>query len=246
MKLENLHLILVRTQSPQNLGAVARLMRNFGLTRLTLVDRLTRDLDTARRVAVRAEDLIDGLAEVATLPEALGGARWVVGTSGRAGTGQRLLPPRAFAAEAAARTDEGEVALVFGGEQHGLTNDDLLRCHDVSAIPTGPDQPSLNLAQAALVYAYEVFHAGSPAETGLAPRGEARAPEGQLQQVEHALRTLLGQSKFADLDRPGHGVRELAHVLRRGAPTETEARLWLAALRLAIRAGAEKKDEIDL
>jgi TrmH family RNA methyltransferase len=232
LDLSRIHVVLVEAGEPMNLGAAARAMKNCGLSRLTLVAPRTLDLVTARRVAVHAEELLEAPRVERALPDAIAGARWVVGTSSRALHGRIRLGPREVAAQAA-RID-GEVALVFGGEQSGLSNDDLLQCHAVSAIDAAAGQPSLNLAQAVLVYAYELY--ALPREGGAPPDAPPRAEEGALQQVERSVEALLEASGFADPHRKGHGVRELSATLRRAALTPSEARLWVAALR-----GAEQR-----
>lgn len=228
----SVHVVLLRPAEPMNLGAVARAMKNFGLARWTLVDPKTTDLVTARRVAVHAEELLDALPTAPSLASAVASARWVVGTTSRGIEGRPALSPREVARQAL--EVEGEVALVFGGEESGLSNADLLQCHALSSIPAAPEQPSLNLGQAVLVYAYELFHAAAAAPT--APAKQERADDGALQQAERAIRGLLEASGFPDPDRPGHGVRELASGLRRAGLTPSEARLWVAALR-----GAERR-----
>lgn len=235
MNLDNVHVVLVQTSEPQNLGAVARAMRNCELSRLTLVEPLTDDLVTARRVAVHAEELLDAPRTVSPLSEAVADAIWVVGTTSRIIPGVPRLTPREVAARAAELTDGGEVALVFGGESSGLTNDHLLSCHAVSYIPAGPIQPSFNLAQAVLVYAYELHEAFRQGMALPAP-AEPRAPDRELAMLETVLRKLLDASGFPDPDRPRHGVRNLAQTLRRAGLTLVEAKLWHAALRVALRA----------
>ena len=131
------------------------------------------------------------------------------------------------------------MALVFGDEVSGLTNADLLACHDVSCIPASLSQPSYNLAQSVVIYAYELLLASG---ASIAPVEEERATESELQQIERALRELMAESGFADPDRPRHGVRDLAQTLRRSGLTPSEARLWLAALRRAI--AALERDEL--
>jgi TrmH family RNA methyltransferase len=238
--------VLVRPAEPMNLGAAARAMKNCGLSRLTLVAPETTDWVTARRVAVHSQELLAAPQIVESLAQAVGCAQWVVGTTSRALAGRVPLAPCEVATEAA-RLDGG-VALVFGGEESGLSNDDLLQCHAVSTIPTpraaggvawrdepaAAAQPSLNLAQAVLVYAYEMFQRSGSTSPPLDP--PPRADEGELQQVERAIRDLLVVSGFPDPDRRGHGVRELASTLRRSGLSPSHARLWVAALR-----GAERR-----
>jgi tRNA/rRNA methyltransferase len=223
-------LVLVRPRNPENLGAVARAMRNFDLTDWAIVALGTHDFAAARRVAVHAEELLDRPRLVATLDEAVADCVWVVATSGRAVRGRRRLLPEEVAREAAARAP-GLTALVFGEERSGLPAEIIERCHDLSAIPTGTAQPSLNLAQAVLLYAYEARRAA-----GSRPprRAGARATDAELVRMEEALRQVLRAGRFLS---PGerHAVRDLVAVLRRGGPSPREARLWETALRAVRR-----------
>ncbi|HET9554535.1 MAG TPA: RNA methyltransferase [Anaeromyxobacteraceae bacterium] len=219
-------IVLVRPRNPENVGAVARAMANFELDDWAVVQLGTHDFATARRVAVHAESLLDRPRLCQTLDEAVADCAWVVGTSARKVRGKRRLLPEEVAREAAARAP-GRTAIVFGEERSGLTAAEIDRCHDLSAAPTGAAQPSLNLAQAVLLYAYEARRAA-----GAAPRGRegALATDGDLSRLEEALRALLRDGRFlAGPER--HAVRDLAAVLRRGRPSPREARLWEAALR---------------
>jgi tRNA/rRNA methyltransferase len=205
-------------------------MRNFELDDWAIVELGTHDFSTARRVAVHAEELLDRPRLCRTLDEAVEDCAWVVATSARKVRGKRRLLPEEVAREAAALAP-GRTALVFGEERSGLTAAEIDRCHDLSAAPTGEAQPSLNLAQAVLLYAYEARRAA-----GLAPRGKAGAlaTDGQVAAVEEALRAALGGAGFLTSGGAGgerHAIRDLAAVLRRGRPSPREARLWESALR---------------
>jgi tRNA/rRNA methyltransferase len=223
--------VLVRPTNPENLGAVARAMKNFGLSDWAVVALGTYDFAAARRVAVHAEDLLDRPRLCATLDDAVTDCAWVVGTSSRRVRGRRRLTPDEVAEEAAARP--GRTAVVFGEERSGLDNAALERCDVLSAIPTEAAQPSLNLAQAVLVYAYALRRAAAGARP--APPRPAPATDGELVQVEEALRGALRAGGFlAGPER--HAVRDLAGTLRRARLSRREARLWLAALRRLGRA----------
>ncbi len=228
-------LVLLRPRNPENLGAVARAMKNFGLSDWAIAELGTHDFAAARRVAVHAEELLDRPRLVRTMEEAVADRAWVVGTSSRAVRGKRRLSPEEVAREALARAGEGGTALVFGDERSGLTNEELHRCHDLSSIPSGEAQPSLNLAQAALVYCYELRRAALSAAA--APRAAAAgATEAELVELEAALREALRAGGFlAGPER--HAVRDLLASLRRGRLSRREARLWLAALRTLARPG---------
>lgn len=229
-------LVLLRPRNPENLGAVARVMKNFGLSDWAIAELGTHDFAAARRVAVHAEELLDRPRLVRTLDEAVADRAWVVGTSSRSVRGKRRLSPEEVAREALARAGAGQggTALVFGDERSGLTNDELHRCHDLSAIPSGEAQPSLNLAQAALVYCYELRRASLSAAAAPAP-APAGATDAELAEVEEALRGALRAGGFlAGPER--HAVRDLTATLRRGRLSRREARLWVAALRTLGRA----------
>jgi tRNA/rRNA methyltransferase len=224
-------LVLLRPRNPENLGAVARAMKNFGVADWAIAELGTHDFETARRVAVHAEELLDRPRVVRTLDEAVADCAWVVGTSSRSVRGKRRLAPEEVAREALARAGEGRTAIVFGDERSGLTNAEIARCHDLSAIPTAAAQPSMNLAQAVVVYAYELRQAALAASAAPAqPRARAGATDAELSAVEEALRAALRAAGFlAGPER--HAVRDLVASLRRARLGRREARLWLAALR---------------
>jgi tRNA/rRNA methyltransferase len=224
-------IVLVRPRNPENLGAVARVMRTLGLDDWAIAALGTHDFAAARRVAVHAEDLLDRPRVVATLDEAVADCAWVVATSSRPVRGKRRLAPDEVAREALARAGEGTIAIVFGDERSGLTNAEVDRCDDLSAIPSEAEQPSLNLAQAVLVYAWELRRAALRAAPAPRRRGDAAgATDAELAEVEEALRGALRAGGFlAGPER--HAVRDLAATLRRARLSRREARLWLAALR---------------
>jgi len=226
--LEGVRIVLVRPANPENLGAVARAMKNFGLSDWAIVALGTHDFAAARRVAVHAEELLDRPRVCASLEEAIADCAWVVGTSSRHVRGRRRLTPDEVADEVALRG--GRTAIVFGEERSGLDNAAVERCHDVSSIPTSPAQPSLNLAQAVLVYAYALLRGTLLRAPRRPPPRPAPATEAELACVEEALRAVLrGGGFLAGPER--HAVRDLAGSLRRAQLSRREARLWLAALR---------------
>jgi tRNA/rRNA methyltransferase len=224
--------VLLRPRNPENLGAVARAMKNFGLDDWAIAELGTHDFATARRVAVHAEELLDRPRVVRTLDDAVADCAWVVGTSSRQVRGKRRLAPDEVAREARARAPEGRTAIVFGDERSGLTNAEVLRCDDLSAIPAGAAQPSLNLAQALVVYAYELrrafLKAVPPSPAGL-PAAAGGATDTELLALEASLRDALREGGFL-VGPERHAVRDLAATLRRARLSRREARLWRAAL----------------
>lgn len=223
--------VLMRPRNAENLGAAARALKNCGLSDWVWVTPEVEDLGPARRLAVHAEDVLDGARRADTLEEAVADCVWVVGTSSRKVEGKRRLPPRAVGEELIARASQGTVAVVFGDERSGLTNAEVERCHDLSAVPTAPEQPSINLAQAVLLYAYEVRVALLEASAPPAGPLPVAATDAELAQVEATLDTLLSAGGFLVDEQPGRtALRDLFAPLRRSRLTRKEARLWLAAL----------------
>jgi len=229
----SVRIVLLRPRNPENLGAVARAMRNLGLAEWALVDPRTLDFHAARRVAVHAEELLDRPRIARSLDEAVADCAWVVGTSSRRLKGKRSLSPQEVAREAGER---GPTALVFGDERSGLSNEELERCHDLSSIPARPEQPSLNLAQAVLLYGWEVQKAALERPPG---ERKAAASDRELEVLEEALREALREGGF--LRGPErHAVRDLLDTLRRARLSPREARLWIAAIKGLARRPASR------
>jgi tRNA/rRNA methyltransferase len=224
--------VLVRPRIPENVGAAARVLRNFGHADWVLVDPERLDLAAARRMAVGAEDLLDGVRVAPTLDLAVSDCAWVVGTESRRVRGRPPMEPEALAAAERENAPRGTTALVFGGERDGLRAGELARCDALSRIPSRAPQPSLNLAQAVAVYAFALRPAVRDASRS--PGAPAAADDAEMLRVESSLREALAAGGF--LRGPErHAVRDLAHTLRRARLTRKESRLWMAALRRVAR-----------
>ncbi|ACL64585.1 tRNA/rRNA methyltransferase (SpoU) [Anaeromyxobacter dehalogenans 2CP-1] len=253
-----IRLVLHRPQSADNVGAAARVMKNFGLSRLVVVAPAAwggpprtpgtgavtaRDdvLARARRMARKASDLLDGAEIHPDLRSAIGPATWVCGTTSRAVEGRPWLEPRGLAAELVRRSEQGEVAVVFGEERRGLSDAELELCQAVCTIPTAAAYDSMNLAQAVAVVAYEVARAAPPA--GAAP---AEAPPGRggdaparIETVEALwarAQAVLGAAGYLNPQNPEHILADFRRLLARADPTQREVELLLGALRSLERA----------
>lgn len=166
VSLQKIRVVLVNTSHAGNIGGAARAMKNMGLSRLVLVDPEDFPSPNAVARASGATDILDSAQVVATLEEALVGCSLVLGTSAR---DRRipwpLLDPRECASVSVEQAASGgEVALVFGREYAGLTNEELQRCQYHVHIPSDPQFSSLNLAAAVQVLTYEVRMAWLVAE----------------------------------------------------------------------------------
>ncbi len=155
--LDNIRIVLVNTTHPGNIGAVARAMKNMGLSRLSLVAPRNFPDEVAYYRAVSAQDVLNNAVITETLEEAVADCGMVVGTSAR---GRRipwpLLNPRETCERLVPELSEHPVAIVFGREDRGLTNEELQRCNLHVHIPTNEEYSSLNLAMAVQILSYEM------------------------------------------------------------------------------------------
>jgi tRNA (cytidine32/uridine32-2'-O)-methyltransferase len=157
MNLDNIRIVLVNTSHPGNIGGVARAMKNMGLSRLVLVEPRQYPDEQATWRAAGALDVLEAAVICETLDEAIADCQFVVGTSAR----ERRIPwplldPRRCAGEVAVRAGDEQVALLFGREDRGLTNEELQRCNLHLHIPSDPAYSSLNLAMAVQIVCYEL------------------------------------------------------------------------------------------
>ncbi len=224
--------MLCRPRNPQNLGAAARALKCAGVPAWTLVDPQTLDFEAARRLAVHAEDWLERPLIAQSLEQALEGCVLSVGTTARPRPERPLLTPREAAERLAAA--RGPVAVVFGDERSGLTAEEVDRVDLLSAIPSAPEQPSWNLAQAVAIYAHELRAAASAVKAaGAAPPVgiEGRdADPAAFAAVDRALAEALGA-----IGKPG-ARRRLSRSLERAKLTAREAALWTAMWRAMMRA----------
>ncbi len=221
-------IVLLRPRNADNLGAVARAMKNFGLSDWVVVSPNPKLLEAPgmHALAVRAGDLLESVRRVDSLSEAVSDCTWVVGTTMRKIDGHRRLFPDELVEQAHARNDE-KWALVFGDERNGLTNEDIVYCHALSTISTSPQQPSLNLAQAVVVYAHQWWSSTRPAVPTVGPQ---LADDGSMRALNAVLQDALVHTGFLT----GHSFDAQEALLRsliRSRLTKKEAYLWVAALK---------------
>jgi TrmH family RNA methyltransferase len=230
--LDDVHIVLLRPRWARNLGSVARSMKNFGISKLTIVDSQIGSWTDAYQMAVHANDILH-TSKTTDLSDALSQASWVVGTSNNPPLGTRLMTPREVAEESVIR---GAPTLLFGGEINGLDPAELLRCHVVSTVPTAKEQSSLNLAQAVCVYGAELYAAYELASKANQATGDSSdnsvpvAPTEMLQRLEAALRLLLENSDWIKANRPKNSIAALMQPFYRAQLTEKEVHAWLVAL----------------
>lgn len=204
-------IVLVSTSHPGNIGSAARAMKTMGLSELYLVQPHCFPDHRAIEMAVGADDILDQAIVVSSLQEALAGCQQVYAASARSrAIALTELTPDNCARHMVALPIHTKVALVFGNERTGLTNDQLMLCHYQVCIPTVPDFSSLNLAQAVQVLAYE-WRIKSMLSEQMPIEGEALASSSEIEGFYAQLHEVLIAIDFLKPSNP----KKLFHRLRR-------------------------------
>ena len=237
--------VLVEPSHPGNVGAAARALKTMGFSRLVLVSPRVPNVQSdpeAIAMASGADDVLASAHVVPTLADALTGVHWSIALTARLREyGPPQSTPRAAAAVAQAQALHGEIALVFGNERTGLSNEDVERCSALAHIPANPAYSSLNLAQAVQVLAYElrttylsahqpVAAARSTADTPSlnAAQGEpsgARAPSDEIESMFAHLESALIAIDFLDPANPKKLMSRLRRLFARSGLEREEVNI---------------------
>jgi len=223
INLNSISIILVRPRFPENVGSVARAMKNMGLSRLIVVNGCSPLHANAYKLASGGEDILERAEEFFTLGEAISEMGVVVGFTSRGGRERRPdLTPEALTKKLISLSQKNVIGLAFGSEKEGLTNDELSLCHLCARIPSVESFPSLNLAQAVVVVCYELFQASMESPRRAAQLAQAE----QLERMfEHMEKTLL-RIGFLDSNNPKGIMRVLRRLLGRIQMDEREVRIF--------------------
>lgn len=216
-------IVLVDTNHPGNIGASARAMKNMGLREMRLVRPKCFPHAEATARASGAGDILEQARVFSTLEEAIADCGLVVGTSAR----QRHLPweivePRECAARIVADARAGNVAVVFGSERYGLTNDELARCNLLVTIPTSTEYSSLNIAMAVQVIAYEIWLASRPGAPEPPPRDVPLATAEEMTRLYAHIEQVLDEIDFRDRTGGGHLMARIRRLFNRAQLDQNE------------------------
>jgi len=227
--LNNIRIVLVRPKGSGNIGSVARAMKNMGLGDLAIVGPGRTESFWARAMAVHAKDTLKSARRFATLREAVADCALVAGTTCRGGLyREHSRSPRTTAPEIAAAARAGKCALVFGPEDHGLDNEDLRYCQVLITIPTDAAYPSLNLAQAVTICAYELFLASldhTPAEE------IERAPAEDVERLFDRMKASMLEIGYLDPQNPEHILFAFRRVFGRAGLEDKDVRILTGLFR---------------
>jgi TrmH family RNA methyltransferase len=245
--LDRLRVVLVAARNPLNIGAAARAMSNFGVRRLRVVNPYEVAFREARS-AVGASGLLAKAEQYESVAEAVADCKLVVGTTAAA---RRELQHRLQRLDEGARAinrqlKAGPVALLFGSERYGLSNQELSHCHWVMRIPTREEHGSMNLGQAVAVCLYELVRGKkktAPARTAPGQKEKTSATSRDLERLTQVLFKVLSVSGFVN-PRAVAAEEKLRRLVRRLELRGNDAEVWLGMLRqIAWKLGATEKND---
>ena len=227
--LANIRIVLVRPRGSGNIGSIARAMKNMGQTELAIVGKARTRSFWARAMAVHGREILGNAKCYDSLRQAIADCVLAVGTTCRSGLYRRhSRAPRDLAGDIIAAAQDGTVALIFGPEDHGLSNQDLAHCQLLMTIPTHPEYPSLNVAQAAVICLYELYLASmAPMHSS----GIQRAPAEDLERLFDRMRTVLLKIGFLDAENPEHMLLAFRRILGRAGLEDKDVRIFTGLFR---------------
>jgi TrmH family RNA methyltransferase len=228
--LDQLRVVLVAPRNPLNIGAAARAMSNFGASQLRLVNPYEVAFREARS-AVKAHTVLENAREFATVAEAVADCSLVVGTTSK---GPRALEHPLKRLELGGRLIARKlasepVALLFGSEKFGLSNDDLSYCHWLTRIPAREEHGSMNLGQAVAVCLYEIIR--NPAAARQVPAAKRSAREEDLDRISALLEDVLARSGYVHTGTRSSTVLKIRRLVHRMDLNAHDAEVWLGMLR---------------
>lgn len=238
--LDNLSIVLVRTKTPGNIGAVCRCMMNMDLSQLILV-RPPQDMEgEALKLAAGAGEILKNAKTFSTLREAIADHHLVIGTSSHSGRHRKnITTPRRMAEEILPLLEKNKIAVVFGREVNGLDRNDLALCQELVAIPSSHAFPSLNLSHAVMVIAYELFLASL--DTVPASDRRELAPSRDLEAFYRQLQETLQDTGFLNPKNAEHMMFSLRQLFGRARLDSREVSI-LRGILTSRSAGAYAND----
>jgi len=225
-----LKVVLISPRNPLNIGAAARAMSNFGFSELRLVNPYQVAFREARS-AVKAHAVLEQAREYLTVAEAVADCALVVGTTA---SGARVLEHPLRRLEyggklIAKKLASAPVALLFGSEKFGLSNEDMSHCHWLMRIPAREEHGSMNLGQAVAVCLYEIIR--SPAAAKSAPDAKRPAAAVHIERITEFLETILDRSGYVHARVEGSTRMKIRRLVRRLQLNAHDAEVWLGMLR---------------
>ena len=229
--LKNMRVVLVRPQFGGNLGSICRSMKNMGLTDLAVVDpNPDMNFAEAQMMALHAVDVLENRQAFSSVRDAVADCALVAGTTARTGlyrahakTAREWAPTLLDSARA------NKVALLFGTEAHGLSNEDIEVCTQIIRIPSSPQYPSINLAQAVMICCYEMYVASGQFEMRQEPSDEA--PIRMRERMMEIWKEMLFDIGFFESEKADHMMMGIRRIFARGKLTEADLNILMGIAR---------------
>ena len=214
IKTANIAIVLNKPKYPGNVGSAARCAMNMGIDKLVVVGNRDLDMEEMKTMATHvAAYIVDGIRYFDFLDEALAGFTYIVGTTARRGSARGpVVSPREMAETLADISKNNEVALLFGPEDTGLSNDELRFCHLVVAIPSSRQFKSINLSHAVMIICYEIFVAKANPQDSFSPR---MATSAELEEMYDQMKGLLLKIGFLNQQNPDYWMMHIRRLLSR-------------------------------
>ena len=241
-RLANIRVVLVRPIYGGNVGAVCRAMKNMGVTDLALVSpNPEMNFNDAQTYAMHAGDVLDDRKLFDTVAAAVADCGLVAGTTARSGLYRsHAKEPREWAPTLIDAASSGKIAIVFGAEDSGLSNEELAICTQVVRIPTSNLYPSINLAQAVMITCYEMFLAD--AKYALPQERHPEAPSVMRERMFDLWREMLRDIQFfKDSDMEEHLMMGIRRIFSRGKLSEADVNILMGIAKQAMWVAAKKK-----
>ncbi|USD65785.1 tRNA (cytosine(32)/uridine(32)-2'-O)-methyltransferase TrmJ [Vibrio sp. SCSIO 43136] len=242
--LDQVKVVLVGTSHPGNIGSAARAMKVMGLTQMVLVDPQCEVDETALAMAAGAGDIAQNAQVVSTLNDAVADCGLVVGSSARSRTLEwPMLEPRECGEKFAQEAQQHPVALVFGRERTGLTNEELQTCHYHVCIPANPEYSSLNLAMAVQTISYEIRMAHLALEQSKHPIAEQEEypRHKELELFYQHLEKVMVQTQFIEQDGNSQVMNKVKRLFSRARPEKQELNILRGVLTAVEKQISNKK-----
>jgi tRNA/rRNA methyltransferase len=232
---KHIRIVLCQTSHPGNIGSTARAMKTMGLSRLYLVRPKHFPDAEANALAVNAADVLDSAVVTHTLEEAIADCHIVIGVSGKQRSlSQQVVTVREAAAEVKHISTQHEVALVFGTEMSGLSNEEADRCHMLATIPANPEYTSLNLAQAVQIMCYELRMTMTSGELHYDEKSVELASQEDLERFYEHMREVLEHIGYINPRAPKKLFERLRRLYGRTRLEKEEVNLLRGILTLSI------------
>jgi tRNA/rRNA methyltransferase len=213
-KTKNISIVLYKPKYAGNIGSVARAAKNMGISNIVVVGKANFDREEMQQRSTHlAADVLDQIQYFGRIDEALGNFNYIVGTTSRLGKARGpFIAPRTIAEKIVDISRKNKVALLFGPEDTGLSNDELRYCHAVVSIPTARELKSINLSHAVMIVCYEIFTAMLPSIEEAAPK---LALSKELEGMYGQIKTLLAQIGFLNPENPDYWMMHLRRFFTR-------------------------------